>query len=291
MENLIENDNPLWGIKQSNDDNAATEKILTETCVKCVRIASYYSDPKVWNSVIDEYLRKGFMVQINLNWKSTGTTSDYPTNDALIRSKGEEFFKYYEQYKHLIPVVVIGNEWDNRNYHSGTIAQYLNELSILTEVGHKYGFMIASAGITGSGLGRWAYSKLIGAEQSWWKANYFTGLKKEYDLMVRTIDEFAAGARSIPFDYANTHWYNKDDVPGGYPIALKLYMDACGKIRAINNEFGIKVTSSKINALNLFLKTILEIKASGVEIAILYSGDGRGTNAIRITDEMYKTLQ
>lgn len=290
MKNLIDNENPLWGIKQSADDNEATKKLLRDTCVKVVRLASYYSDSKVWNPVINDYLRDGYKVQPNLNWKATTNPSDYPTNDVIIRAKGEEFFQYYLPYIHLIPVVVVGNEWSNRNYHTGTISQYLNELNILTEVGHKYGFQIASAGITGSDLGRWIYSKLIGDEQKWWKANYFIGLKNNYDLMVKTVDEFCAGVKGIDFDYANTHWYNKDKCAGGYPQAMKIYMDACGKNRSINNEFGIKVTSSKINALALFAATIAEMKASGVEIAVLYSGDGLKNNAIRITDEMYRTL-
>lgn len=292
MKTLIDAESPLWGIKQSNDVISVTKKILDTTCVKCVRIASYYSDSKVSNSVMDDYLRQGYKVQANLNWKSTGTPSDYPTNNALIRSKGNEFFDYYTKYKHLIPVVAIGNEWDNKNYHSGTIAQYLNELSILTEVGHEYGFMISSAGMTGSGLGRWVYSKMTPAEQKEWKAaGYHLGLNNNYDLMVKYADEFCAGARNIPFDFANTHWYNKDKCAGGYPKALKIYMDACGKTRAINNEFGIKVTSANTNALALFAATIAEMIASGVEIAVLYSGDGKGTNAVRLTDEMYKTLQ
>lgn len=290
MKTLIDNENPLWGIKQSADNNETTKKLLRETCVKCVRIASYYSDAKVWNPVIDDYLRSGHQVQVNLNWKPTTNPSDYPTNDSMIRAKGEEFFQYYLKYRHLIPVVAIGNEWSNRNYHSGTISQYLNELSILTEVGHKYEFLISSAGITGSDLGRWVYSRLPADEQKWWKANYFIGLKNNYDLMVKTVDEFCAGVNGIDFDFANTHWYNKDKCAGGYPQALKIYMDACGKDRAINNEFGIKVSSSKINALGLFAATIAEMKASGVEVAVLYSGDGVGNNAIRITDEMYRTL-
>lgn len=290
MKTLIDNENPRWGIKKANDNDEETKLILAKTCVKIVRIASYYSDSKVWNPVANDYLRNGFEVQINLNWKPTTSPSDYPTNDYLIRAKGEEFFQYYLQYKHLIPVVVVGNEWDNRSYHTGTNAQYLNELAILTEVGHKYGFLIASAGLTGNGLGRWTYSKLTGAEKTAWGKNYFVGLKKDYDLMVKTIDEFCEGAKRIDYDFANTHWYNKDKVSGGYPRALKLYMDACGKTRAINNEFGIKATTSKVNKLLLFAETIKEMVASGIEIGILYSADGRDNNAELITDEMIRTL-
>lgn len=290
MKTLIDNENPLWGIKQSADDNEVTKKLLRDTCVKCVRLATYFSDSKVTSSVIDDYLKEGYHVQVNFNYKSTTKTVEYPTNDAIIRSKAEAFFSYYLKYIHLIPVVVVENEWDNKNYHSGTIAQYLNELNIVTEVGHKYGFLIASAGMTGSGLGRWIYSKLTGDEATWWKANYFVGLKNNYDLMVKYADEFCAGVRSIDIDFANTHWYNKDKCAGGYSQALKIYMDACGKTRAINNEFGIKVTSSNINALALFAATIAEMKLSGIEIGVLYSGDGLKNNAIRITDEMYRTL-
>lgn len=285
--------NPAWGLIQAQDNTTETKAILNGSAVNMVRVPIYFSDTKVTSNVADDYLKNGYKVQINFNWKATGTAVEFPTNEAIIRSKAEEFFKYYLPYKALIPVVVVENEWDNLTslhgpgaYHTGTVQQYLKELSIITEIGHKYGFKISSAGITGNNLQRWTYSQLTGTQQSWWKANYFVGLSANYELMIATVNEFAAGIRNIPVDYINTHWYNKTSCPGGYPIATALWLKACGKTKFINNEFGIKTKN-----LALFAATIAEIKLAGAEIAIIYSGVDAPDNAVRITNEMYQTLK
>lgn len=285
--------NPAWGLMQAQDNTTETKAILNGSAVNMVRVPIYFSDTKVTSNVADDYLKNGYKVQINLNWKATGTAVEFPTDETIIRSKAVEFFKYYLPYKALIPVVVVENEWDNLTslhgpgaYHTGTVQQYLKELSIITEIGHKYGFKIASAGITGNNLQRWTYSQLTGAEQAWWKANYFVGLSANYELMIATVNEFAAGIKNIDVDYINTHWYNKTSCPGGYPIATALWLKACGKTKFINNEFGIKTKN-----LALFTATIAEMKLAGAEIAIIYSGVDAPDNAVRITNEMYKTLK
>lgn len=281
-----------WGIMQAQDNNTETKAILDNSAINIVRIPVYF-DRTVNNRVADDYLKTGYKVQLNFNWKATGTAVGFPIDDAVLIKAAEAFFQYYMPYRALIPVVAVENEWDNMTslhgstaYHTGTVQQYLKELKIVTEIGHKYGFKIADAGITGNNLARWTYRKISSDSSAWWKSKYFVGLDNKYELMITTLDEYAKGVKDIPIDYINMHWYNKTESNGGYLIASKLWMKATGKTASINNEFGLDIHST-----SLFLQTAEEIRASGAAIGIIYSGMDYEGKAIKITPEMIQQLK
>jgi hypothetical protein len=81
----------------------------------------------------------------------------------MIRAKAKAFFTYYKKWINQIPVVVCENEWDNelyRDFSKTTVSDYVTELSIVVDEGHKAGFKVADAGITSNNLGRWVYSQM-----------------------------------------------------------------------------------------------------------------------------------
>lgn len=252
-----------------------------------IRIPVYFDD-NYKNNNADQYLAAGYHVQLNFNYKATGVTVPFPIDSAFIRSQAERFFQYYRPYLDQIPVVVCENEWDNRDYHSGPISDYIKELKIVVDIAHKYGFKITDGGITGNNLGRWTYTQLSGDSAAWWKDNYFIGENNEsWDQMLQDVADFTRMIKGVPLDYINTHWYNKDNCPGGYPIAIEKYKQATGKgfIPLCNNEFGIKINSEE-----LWIKTLDEIEAAGAEIMIAYSGVNQPGKAITLTDRMLKEL-
>lgn len=255
--------------------------------IKLTRVSLFLSE-KTKSGVIDRYLKAGYHLQVNLNWSNVAFgPQPFPTNINNVKKRAEEFFKNYASQKDQIPLVVVENEWDNVLYHKGTIDQYLNELAAITEIGHKYGFKIADAGITSTGLRRWAYTQLSAAEADEWFQQYWVGGKMDnFNLLIKAVNYYAEGIRNIPVDYLNVHWYNINGCFDGFDKCAEAYKKACNKTNLICNEFGIKLNSEA-----LFEATVNELNGK-VAYAIAYSGTGKGDgeSAVRITDPMLEHL-
>ena len=279
----------LYGALLAQLDHDETEAKMLQTGMYMTREAIMFS-VETHNNNIDGFLEAGYMVQINFNWMPTSTPVPFPTDARMIRRKAEEFFRYYQEYRSQIPVVVVENEWDNghyRDWENTTIEDYLAELAIVVEVGHSYGFKVTDAGITGNNLQRWTYSQLRGDMKEWWKQHYFIGRDNEYEKMFVLIAKYAKGIRDIPIDYVNTHWYNKDTCHDGYPVAIAAYKRIIGKtnLPLVNNEWGIKTNNKE-----LFDQTKREIEKAGAQILVAYSGVNAEGKAIQLTDEMLAEL-
>lgn len=266
----------------------STAEQLDYAGIKLTRLNLFLSE-KTKSGVIDKYLKNGYHVQVNLNWANVAFgPQPFPTNIENIKKRAEEFFKYYAPQKDQIPVVVVENEWDNILYHKGSIDDYLNELAAITEVGHKYGFKIADAGITSTGLRRWAYTQFSEEEAAEWFEQYWVGGKLDnFNLLVKAVNYYTASIRNIPIDYLNVHWYNIDGCFDGFDKCTEAYKEASNKTSLICNEFGIKLNSEE-----LFDATVNELSGR-VAYAIAYSGTGTGDgkSAVRITDSMLAHLR
>ena len=178
------------------------------------------------------------------------------------------------------------NEWDNIHYHSGTIEDYLNELSVITAVAHAYGFKVADAGITSTSLRRWMYSQLTGDAQEQWKATYYVGLNNNYTTLLKAVNAYTEGIKRISIDFTNVHWYNLVSCGAGFESATQTYMKACGKTAVVCNEFGIRTNSTE-----LFRETVDEIRGKAY-YALAYSGASSSSGkAITLTDEMLAMLK
>lgn len=289
----------LWGVMIQKDGTlnpmdviAENESLLRSVNLKTIRLPFFFGQTTTNEKTIDKYLADGFNVAINFNFLSTESAVPFPADSTMIRSKAEYFFNKYAPKKNQIPFVTIENEWDNIRYHLGGTANllvavptYLNELSICTEVGHKYGFKIADAGITSTSLRRWMYSVLTGDEQTKWANQYFTAhTRDDYNTLVNTVNQYCLGAVNIPFDFSNTHWYNDSTVNGGFDLASKTFAMACSKqsIYRVNNEFGVKNTA-------VWSDTVKEI-AGNVAYGIAYSGQNKINEAVLLSPEMLNLL-
>ncbi len=269
-----------FGIMPANTDLLQKEQVLTATGIKLIRIPLFIQQQGTFSMQANYLLGEGYNIAFNFDWSNTFNPVPFPVNAILIKQKAEAFFSYYKEYLAQIPFVVCENEWNNINYHKGVIADYLNELAIVVAVGHKYGFNVADAGLSGTGLQFWAYSKLDGAAKKAWAANYKVPFgSPNYKLLIKAVDQYAAGIKLIPIDYLNVHWYNTDKCYHGFRIAADLYMQLCRKENLITNEFGIRGTYSA----ELFTDTINEVKDNAA-FAVLYSGN----NAISISNEDIK---
>lgn len=257
-----------FGLMQAQSSQTQTTALLEDNEITLVRVPVYFSK-ETSNSAVDYYLNNGFSVAINFNYAATATPVAFPTDSAMIQDKAEQFFSHYQKYLSQIPVVVVENEWDNgiyldigTGYHKGSIQDYLNELSIIAGIAHKYGFKVADAGITDAAIKRWYAGQL-------------------------NIDEYITGVKNITIDFINMHWYVNAN--GAYDFDLRTiaakYKDACSKKYIISNEFGMR-----INDQALWTKLIDGFRGF-MPIAIAYSGVSDPKKAIRLSDEMLKELK
>jgi hypothetical protein len=268
-----------YGLLQQKDTFENTINSMLYAGIDIVRTHVMFHD-EYKDETTDRYIAEGFRVNINFNYLPTAVPVPFPTDTAFIIRQATKFFKYYQNRRASIPLVSVENEWDNTNYHSGTIDQYLTELRIVTRIGHQFGFKISDAGITSNWLQRWTYSKLSGDSAIWWKQHYFVGLDNDYQNMVQAVDYFFAQVQSIPLDYLNFHWYNNTTCPDGLPIALsklpQQFKFAC-------NEWGVK---SEV----IYDSTLIELRKVRPAFAVVYSGINDPNKAIYISNENLKKM-
>jgi hypothetical protein len=268
-----------FGILVAQSTVSEIQQQMVRTGIKLVRAQVIFSK-ETSSKTVDQYLKNGFHVMINYNWKETNVTVPFPTDAKFINDQAEAFFKYYAPYKSQIPAVVVENEWDNMKYHSGDIQHYLQELEIITNIGHKYGFKIAGAGITSKGLNLWMSSRTSGDAALMWKKMAGTASDSGYSAYVNRVNTYIAGVKRINVDFMNVHWYNEKECSNNFGKASGAYMEACGKTAVICNEFGIRT-----NSVELFRQTVNEIR-NNVPFAVAYSGVNDPGKAVTLTDEM-----
>jgi hypothetical protein len=277
----------IWGLMQEKLLSQSTTQqsnqvlnLLQGTPIKLVRVPLFVQQMGTHRDLIDSYLKTGLNVQINFDWSNTSSVAPFPKDTALIRQKITEFCNYYSNYINQIPVVVVENEWDNSYYHTGSTNDYLQELSICTEVLHKYEFKVADGGFSGNGLIRWLYSKLSGDSLKTWMQNYPIELSRDkLSAFVDSVNKIIIGFKTIPLDYNNVHWYNEKSDFEGFETVVKYYGG-----NLISNEFGMRQGN-----LDLFKQTINDVK-DNVRIAIVYGGTN-SSNASVISKDMLMLMK
>lgn len=279
----------IYGIMIAGDFTVSeTESIIESAGINLIRIPLFWSNATS-NKIIDSFLQDGYNVQINFNYKPTGTTVGFPTDTTAIRAAAERFFQYYLPYKNQIPFVAVENEWDNEKYHGSNIIPYFSELDIVTEVGHKYGFKIADAGITSTAIRRWTYTQLDSEEQSDWELKYFVGKNmSNFKPLIDKVNLYIDNVKNIPIDFPNIHWYNINQCYNGFEVCSEKYSDLLSHYSFVSNEFGIIVNDVSVDKLNLFKQTAVELKDNIYNIA--YSDAKNAGNAEALTTEMIDYL-
>jgi len=276
----------VFGLMEEKTSDEQKRADMKTADVNIIRLTIFLSETSV-NRTIDDFLSKGYNVQISISWFTGSLTKrGFPTSKdtSAVRAQAEAFFKYYAARKKQIPFVNVENEWDHEVQSGYKLQDYINELAIITAVGHKYGFKIGDGGITYASLQRWTYSQLTPAAQEEWKQTYYVGLNKEYDEFLDMVNTYIAAAKKINFDYSNVHWCNQTACGNGYRTATQAFMIACNKKTTVCNEFGIKT-----NSLTLFTQTVDEINGNAL-YAIAYSGRNLESNKIKLTKAMLSVL-
>lgn len=282
-----------FGLMQATDPKEQVKQAMIAAGVKTIRLPFYFYKDTV-GQVINAFLNDGFNVQISFNWKNTSSPVTFPKDTNMIRQKARAFFQYYLPKRNQIPFVSVENEWDNYDYRdwaNTTIQDYITELNIVCDEGHKYGFKISDGGLTGNNLGRWTYSHLSSDSALWWKSKYFVGTgAANYNPMLKLLDDFSKFIRFVNIDFLNTHWYNNNTrCSEGYSHAFDLWAKFCGKenLPRVNNEFGMRDGNMQV-----WKCTIQEMKDARIIYAIAYSGDGSAnTPAQRLTHEYLLELK
>ena len=248
-----------FGVLLAGKDVGTTESTMTINGIDLVRANVTYST-NTFNRNIDTYLNDGYNVAINFNYQPTPTPMPWPKDTVMIRQKAESFFSYYKKWRSQIPVVACENEWDYAAYHTGPIQDYLNELSIVVQVGHKYGFKVTDAGITDGKL-----------------RMFYQGYTN--------IDTFLNGIKKIPEDYCNFHWYVSHQTQSfNLRDVVNYYLQATGKSKSMTNEFGLKT-----NSITLWIKEVNALK-SFVYYGVAYSGTNGANLAITLSSTMLLML-
>ncbi|MBS1748140.1 MAG: hypothetical protein JST21_18420 [Bacteroidetes bacterium] len=244
----------------------------------------------------DTYAAAGFKVLLNIisgvprNAAGDHAPVPFPTDmNAYAKSLNSILDKYRPE------VVVIENEEDNPNYHSGDADDYINELKTAIQVAHSKGLKVTNAGITFREVCLIAYDDMIqqGKKQ---QAIEFAQkvfppnvLKRINNLSMpavkRQLDfgrKIIAAYKTLDLDYVNFHWYepirargiNGADVsdttvdPKIFEFITNFLKTKTGK-PILSNEIGV------FNPSPSLVKGLLQtVKDAGLSYAIFYSADG-----------------
>jgi hypothetical protein len=284
-----------YGCLFQNLSTEESEEKMQTAGFDFVRVPLVLTETTSKNS-IDKFLSDGFSVQINLNWQPTRTPSDFPKPEDYPKAieLATEFFEKHKSYKDQIPLICLGNEWDNINYHSNSIIYYLNGLKLIVDLAHTYNFKVSDAGISSTSLERWMYSQLSGPEALLWKKDHWVGeTNPNYQPLIKRIEFYINQIKKIPIDYLNVHWYNKEKATNDFPKAAGTYLKRCEKTEIITNEFGVKKTTD----FDTWQKTVDEVSTFQTDegdkitkFALAFSGTGQEDKAINLTDDKLKLL-
>lgn len=255
------------------------------------------------NDSYDTYAAAGLKVILNINYgiprSATGDHDPIPfPTDMTAYSKALN--SILDKYKP--EVVVIENEEDNPNYHSGSAEDYINELKTGIEIVHAKGLKVANGGITYREACLIIYDDMVqhGDKQ---KANEFAQkvftaalsqrLKNANPQVQRQLEfgrKIIAAYKTLNLDYVNFHWYEPVKARGAmgentndtivdatiFEFAAGYLTKLTGK-QTMSNEFG--VFNPSVSLIKGLLQAVRDAKLA---YAIFYSADGGGGKAVAL---------
>jgi len=254
------------------------------------------------NDAIDTYLSAGLKVLLNINYgipRNAAGEHDpvpFPTDmNAYAKSLNSILDKYKPE------VVVIENEEDNPNYHSGGADDYINELKTAIQIAHARGLKVTNGGITFRETCLIIYDDMMqhGQEQKAkefaqkvFPATLLQRLNNASAPMVKQQLDFGrkiiAAYKTLDLDYVNFHWYEPIKSRGAasedihdtivdtkvFQFVADYLKTATGK-PILTNEFGVFNTSTSLT------RGILQAaRDANLAYAIFYSADGGTGRAV-----------
>ncbi len=256
------------------------------------------------NDAYDTYAAAGLKVLLNINYgipRNAASDQDpipFPTDMSAYSKQVNSILDKYKP-----EVVVIENEEDNPNYHSGDADDYINELKTGIEIAHSKGLKVTNGGITYREVCLIMYDDMMqrGKQQ---EANEFAQKVFPPAMIMRINNtsnpqikhqlEFGrkiiAAYKTLDLDYVNFHWYepvkargangtNKNDTIVDTKIFefVANYLKTTTGKPVMTNEFGVFNTSPSL------VKGLLQaVYNANLGYAIFYSSDGGVGKAVAL---------
>jgi len=241
----------------------------------------------------DRYIAAGFKIILNVNWghvqKENGIKSPvpYPTDTMEYKKIMNEILSKYSP-----ELVVIENEETIKNYHTGPIENYINELSAAITVAHSKGLKITNGGLTNRELALFVYNDYLqkGMKN---EANDFANRcvkpallragNPDIEKLVSDSKKLIEAYKRLPLDYVNIHIYEpvKNMVLGTDERAKQITPHSIQEIiQYIERVTGKKVVSNEVgersHSPELVAQMMDEFTKANMEYCIWFSGDGEG---------------
>ncbi len=254
----------------------AVAKKLGITCIRDAITLDNPKDKPIFNS--------GFNLVLNVNNSGLANKSQAPfaTDTSAYKSRLQYQLSLMSKKPQLM---VIENEENNLRFHSGSAADYLNQLKAAATVAHANGIAVTNGGITYPAMLYLVYldylergkkqeaSDLQQRSSVLFTSNWLTS-RKEF------LQQLVAGYAKLDIDYVNFHWYGKNGDTKSLTEIVNYLQRATGK-PAISNEIGAQDTSPE--TVKAIVRTCRQLQ---MPYAIWYSGDGE-----RNTSEQATALQ
>ena len=265
------------------------------------------------NDAYNTYAAAGLKVLLNINYgipRNAAGEKDpipFPTDTTAYSKLLNSILDKYKP-----EVVVIENEEDNPNYHSGSADDYINELKTGIEVAHSKGLKVTNGGITYREVCLIIYDDMLhhGKQD---EAKEFAQKVFPPALMMRLgntsnpqikrqLDfgrKIIAAYKTLDLDYVNFHWYepvkargangvNKNDTI----VDTKIFEFVANYIKTVtgkpvmSNEFGVFNTSQTL------VKGLLQaVYNANLGYAIFYSADGGEGRAVALQNALGELRQ
>ncbi|MEP6683545.1 MAG: hypothetical protein ABJA35_09805 [Parafilimonas sp.] len=260
------------------------------------------------NEGYDTYVAGGLKVLLNINSgiprNAAGDHNPipFPTDMAAYSKSLNSILDKYKP-----EVVVVENEEDNPNYHSGDADDYINELKTAIEIAHAKGLKVTNGGITFREVCLIVYDDMAQHGQKQ-KADEFAQkvfppallqrLNNASNPIVKKQLEFGrkiiAAYKTLDLDYVNFHWYEPIRSRGAQSVDIndttvdpKVFSFVANYLKTttgkpvLTNEFGVFNTSPSL------VKGLLQAaRNADLGYAIFYSADGGTGRAVALQNSL-----
>lgn len=183
-----------------------------------VRMAITMSNWAGSSSSYERYRAANLGVQLNINWSSqniTGAPIPFQTNLVAYGTVLSQILtKYHDE-----ELIAIENEETQKEYHSGPMIDYINQLDTAIQIVHARGLTVTNGGIHPQGVCYWVYQDYLNRSLPdsalWWKNETFSsgmlgGLSNPLspiNAYWRQIDTLLTAYETLDLDYVNLHIY------------------------------------------------------------------------------------
>jgi len=292
---------PKFGVLVNGEMNLNTKvNVAKELGVSYIRDAVVLQKWNGNDESTERFINAGFKIILNVNQgrvlKEEGRRKPVPFPADTVAYK-KILDKVLDKYKP--EVVVIENEETTKNYHSGPIEDYINELRAAITVAHSKGLKITNGGITNRDLVLLVYYDYLERKMSREAEDFARRCVKssllknpEATNIVEKAKKLIEAYKRLPLDYVNIHLYEpvkniaggtdesvKTITPGAQKEMINYIERATGK-KVMSNETGTRTSSPEVVS-----GVLHELSQTDIAYVIWFSGDGEGGSVALQNDD------